>query len=120
MIHSVHHVQITIPRGAEATARRFYCELLGLAEVEKPDILKPRGGFWLEVGDRQVHLGVEDGVNRAASKAHVAYAVTGLARWRTKLEAAGLKVESGAQIPGMRRFEFRDPFGNRIEMVEPE
>ena len=120
VITGVNHVQITIPTGAEERARQFYCELLGLAEIEKPDVLKPRGGFWLEVGDRQVHLGAEDGVDRAATKAHVAYAVRDLAAWQAKLEAAGIKIESGAQIVGSRRFEFRDPFGNRIEMVEPD
>jgi catechol 2,3-dioxygenase-like lactoylglutathione lyase family enzyme len=37
MIHAIHHVQITIPRGAEDEARTFYCDLLGLPEIEKPD-----------------------------------------------------------------------------------
>jgi catechol 2,3-dioxygenase-like lactoylglutathione lyase family enzyme len=30
------HVQIAAPPGCEAQARRFYGELLGLSEVEKP------------------------------------------------------------------------------------
>ena len=57
MIRSVHHVQITIPKGSEDAARAFYCGLLGLSEIAKPDSLAGRGGFWLEVGDRQVHVG---------------------------------------------------------------
>ena len=31
-----------------------------LPEVEKPAALKPRGGFWLKAGDRQIHVGTED------------------------------------------------------------
>ena len=31
------HVQVAAPPGCEAEARRFYGELLGLAEVEKPE-----------------------------------------------------------------------------------
>lgn len=118
MITGVDHVQITIPRGAEVAARQFYCDSLGLAEIEKPDALKPRGGFWLAVGDRQVHVGTEEGVHRLATKAHVAYTVSSLEAWRAKLTQLGIQVEDGIPIPGCRRFEFRDPFGNRVEMVE--
>jgi catechol 2,3-dioxygenase-like lactoylglutathione lyase family enzyme len=118
MITGIDHVQVTIPPGAEDEARAFYCGVLGLAEVEKPDSLKGRGGFWLRVGDRQVHVGTEPGVERHATKAHVAYAVSDLAGWRAKLAAHGVEVLDGAPIPGCDRFEFRDPFGNRVEFIE--
>jgi catechol 2,3-dioxygenase-like lactoylglutathione lyase family enzyme len=118
MITGVDHVQITVPKGAEAAAREFYCGLLGLVELEKPAVLKPRGGFWLRVGDRQVNVGVEDGIDRRATKAHVAYAVSDLAMWREKLLTEGFTIEDGVAIPGCQRFEFRDPFGNRIEMTQ--
>ena len=81
-------------------------------------IVHPFIGFWLRVGDRQVHVGVEDGVNRRATKAHVAYAVTDLGHWRETLAARGVKVVDGSPIPGYDRFEFRDPFGNRIRLNE--
>jgi catechol 2,3-dioxygenase-like lactoylglutathione lyase family enzyme len=118
MIIGVDHVQITVPAAAVAEARAFYCGLLGLPEVEKPDALRGRGGFWLQVGDRQVHVGTEEGVERRATKAHVAYAVTGLAAWRARLAAAGVEVFDGTPTPGYERFEFRDPFGNRGELIE--
>jgi catechol 2,3-dioxygenase-like lactoylglutathione lyase family enzyme len=119
VITGVDHVQITVAKSDEAAARRFYCEVLGLPEIEKPDALKPRGGFWLQVGDRQVHVGVEEGVDRAATKAHVAYRVRGLAAWREKLAAGGVEIFESVAIPGYERFEFRDPFGNRVELIEP-
>jgi catechol 2,3-dioxygenase-like lactoylglutathione lyase family enzyme len=118
MLLRVHHTQISIPRGAEAEARRFYCGLLGLVEVEKAEVLRARGGFWLQVGDAQVHVGTEDGVDRAATKAHVAYQVEDLEGWRQKLAAVGIAALDGAPIPGYERFEFRDPFGNRVEFLE--
>lgn len=118
MILGIDHVQITIPRGAESEARQFYCELLGLPEIRKPQSLQEKGGLWLRAGDLQVHMGVEDGVQRSATKAHVAYAVQGLDVWRAKLSAAGVPVSDGVPIPGYRRFEFRDPFGNRMELIE--
>lgn len=120
MIAGIHHVQLTVPPGQEEQARRFYCDFLGLPEVVKPASLVGRGGLWVQAGDRQVHIGTEDGVNRLATKAHVAYAVRGLESWRAKLKAAGIETIDGVPIPGYRRFEFRDPFGNRVEFIEPE
>ena len=114
----VHHVQITIPKDAEDEARSFYCGVLGLNEIPKPDALVGRGGFWLVIGDTQVHVGVEDGLERAASKAHVAYLVEDLGSWRRKLSECGVKILDGIPISGYERFEFRDPFGNRVEMLE--
>ena len=119
MITAIHHVQITIPRGAEAAAREFYCGVLGLAEIDKPDSLGGRGGFWLAVGDRSVHVGAEDGVDRAATKAHVAYEVTDLEDYRRRLAAAGVEAIESIPIPGHDRFELRDPFGNRVEVIRP-
>src|SRR6516165_10324773 len=119
MLADIHHVQITIPRGSEPEGRRFYCGVLGLTEIAKPDDLKTRGGFWLRVGDRQLHIGVEDGVDRRATKAHIAYEVSCLEDWRTRLSVAGIEIIDSVSMPGHDRFEFREPFGNRVEFIEP-
>jgi catechol 2,3-dioxygenase-like lactoylglutathione lyase family enzyme len=119
MILGIDHVQITVPASAVAEARAFYCGLLGLREVAKPAALQGQGGFWLQVGDRQVHVGTEEGIARHATKAHVAYSVTDVAAWRARLAAAGVEVLDGIPIPGRDRFEFRDPFGNRVELIGP-
>ncbi len=117
-IRGLHHAQITIPPGAEDAARRFYCGVLGLAEVAKPASLADRGGFWLRVGAQEVHVGTEPGVARAATKAHLAYAVDDLAWWRERLAREGIAALDAVPIPGYDRFEFRDPFGNRVELIE--
>ena len=119
MITGLHHVQITIPPGAEKDARAFYCDVLALPEVRKPDSLAVRGGFWLQAGDRAVHVGVEEGVDRSRTKAHIAYAVSNLAYWRKRLQAHDIEILESVPIPGHARFEFRDPFGNRVEMIQP-
>ncbi|MFW6039139.1 MAG: VOC family protein [bacterium] len=118
MIIGLHHAQITIPKGREAEARAFYCDLLGLAETPKPDSLAGRGGFWLMVGDCSVHVGTEDGVERRRTKAHLAYEVTDVARWRTVLEEAGVPTVDEPLIPGYDRFHCHDPFGNRFELIQ--
>lgn len=120
MIRRIHHVQITIPAGEEAAARAFYCDVLGLAEMDKPESLRHRGGFWLQLGDLQVHVGTETGVDRFQTKAHIAYQVDDLDGWRTRLAAAGVRIDESIVIPGYARFECRDPFGNRIELIQPD
>lgn len=117
MILGLHHAQVTIPEGSEDIARDFYCRLLGLQETEKPASLAGRGGLWLRVGDRQVHIGTEDSVDRDATKAHLAYEVDDLERVRGDLTAEGYEPLSSVPIPGYDRFEMRDPFGNRVEFI---
>ncbi|HMF54905.1 MAG TPA: VOC family protein [Pyrinomonadaceae bacterium] len=118
MILRVDHTQITIPKGAEAEARDFYCGLLGLCEIDKPEALRGRGGFWLSVGNHQVHIGTEDDVDRMKTKAHVAYEVNALEDLRKLFEKRGIEIHNGIQIPGYTRFEIRDPFGNRLEFLQ--
>ncbi len=118
MILKVHHAQITIPKDAEDLAREFYCQLLGLREIPKPEALQGRGGLWLEVGAFQIHIGTEDGCSRTKTKAHVAYEVENLNAWREKLEEREIEILEGVPIPNYSRFEFRDPFGNRVEFLE--
>jgi len=117
-ILGVQHAQITIPKAAEPQAREFYCEFLGLNEIPKPESLQTRGGFWLEVGEFQIHVGTEDGFDRTKTKAHIAYEVESLKDWRERLESSGVKIIEGVPIPNYSRFEFRDPFGNRVEFLE--
>lgn len=118
MILGLHHAQITIPVGEEERARRFYCGLLGFREIEKPDNLKGRGGFWLQLTGVQVHVGTQNGVDRLGSRTHLGFEVDNLAELRAALDAAGMPIEDGLPVPGYDRFEFRDPFGNRMEFLQ--
>ncbi|MDX1995796.1 MAG: VOC family protein [bacterium] len=119
-IRRVNHVQITLPKGAEDAGRAFYCGVLGLREIPKPEALQGRGGFWLEVGDTPVHVGTEDGFDRRSTKAHIAYEVANAAYWLEKLrQVDGVEIADSIPIPGYERFEFRDPFGNRVEIIQP-
>ena len=77
-----------------------------------------RGRFWLELDGFQIHFGTEDGIDRARSKSHVAYLVSDLDHWRQKITDANIEILDGIAIPNYRRFEFRDPFGNRVEFLE--
>ena len=110
------HVQVCIPRGAEAQAREFYGGLLGLEEIAKPEAIRKNGGMWYNAADVQLHVGVEDSV--APSKRHPAFEVENVSAVRAFLEQSGVRTKDEEAIPGMRRFSFFDPFGNRIELLE--
>ena len=117
-IERINHVQISVPVGSETEVRRFYCDVLGLSEVPKPEPLKGRGGLWVAVGEQAIHFGTEDVADRTASKRHVAFEVEDLEAARRRLEEAGVLTLEGIPIPDYNRLEFRDPFGNRIELMQ--
>ena len=111
------HVQVCIPRGTEDEARAFYGGLLGLEEIEKPEVLRQNGGMWYGVAGVQLHVGVEETV--APSKRHPAFDVDDAAGVRAYLEQNGVRTKDEPVIPGVvQRFSFFDPFGNRIELLE--
>ena len=116
-IRALEHVQLAMPAGREDEARRFYDELLGLAEVVKPANLAKRGGCWFEKGAVKVHLGVEADF-RPALKAHPAFLVTDLMALAATLGAAGFPVAFDEPLAGYHRVYVSDPFGNRIELME--
>jgi catechol 2,3-dioxygenase-like lactoylglutathione lyase family enzyme len=112
------HVQLAMPRGGEAQARGFYTGLLGLPETPKPANLAKRGGCWFESPTLRIHLGVEEDF-RPARKAHPAIRVEGIAALRDHLEANGVPTRADEPLEGYERFYADDPFGNRIEFLEP-
>jgi catechol 2,3-dioxygenase-like lactoylglutathione lyase family enzyme len=113
------HVQIAIPPNGEAKARGFYSDLLGIPERPKPPNLAARGGVWFERGELKLHAGVEEEF-RPATKAHPALQVEGLAELVERLKAAGVRVVDDEPLAGYARVYVDDPFGNRIELLEPE
>jgi len=110
------HIQICIPPGKETEARKFYTDILKLREILKPAPLVPNGGLWYEIADIQLHIGTEDETNR--SKRHPAFEIENLNDARKYLENNGILTQDEKEIPGVIRFSFFDPFGNRIELLE--
>jgi catechol 2,3-dioxygenase-like lactoylglutathione lyase family enzyme len=118
MISALDHVQLAIPRGGEPAAKDFYGGLLGMEELPKPEALAARGGCWFVSGTAVIHLGVEDPFT-PARKAHPASITSDLDGLERTLSAAGYEcIRSDGEIPGIRRFHTRDPFGNRVEFQQ--
>lgn len=112
------HLQLAMPRGREDEARAFYSGILGLAEVKKPSNLAARGGVWFALGTQQLHLGVEQDF-RPARKAHPAFLVGDVAALRERLRQQGFVPYDDEPLAGYQRFYAADPFGNRLEFLQP-
>ncbi|MBI3747904.1 MAG: VOC family protein [Chloroflexi bacterium] len=113
----IDHIQLSIQAGGEEAARAFYGAVLGLREIVKPAELTGRGGCWFAGPGVAIHLGVEPGF-RPLAKAHPALLVADLAAARATLATAGVPIEEdGSGLP-VRRCYVRDPFGNRLELVD--
>ncbi len=119
MLLQIDHVQIAMPGGSEEQARAFYERLLGLPESPKPTHLAARGGCWFERGSLKIHLGVEPEF-RAARKAHPAFIVDDLPALIARLEQAGYRAEEDQPLAGYDRVYVYDPFGNRLEFMQPK
>jgi catechol 2,3-dioxygenase-like lactoylglutathione lyase family enzyme len=118
VLSHLHHVQLAMPAGREDEARGFFVDVLGMTEVEKPPVLAARGGAWFRAGDVEIHLGVEDPF-APARKAHPGLVVADLDDAARRVATTGQDVTWDADFPGFRRFYAHDPFGNRLEFLEP-
>ena len=116
-ITGLDHLQLVMPAGAEAEARAFYGDLLGLKELAKPPELASRGGVWFALGTQALHLGV-DTPFAPARKAHPAFTVSNLDALRARLGAAHITTVDDTAVPHVRRFYAADPFGNRLEFLQ--
>ena len=117
-VRRIDHVQLAMPPGREGDAIGFYEGVLGIPNVAKPAHLAGRGGCWFVDGDLKVHLGVEEAF-RPARKAHPALVVDDLDGLLDDCRAAGVAVRDGDGVDGHRQVYVDDPFGNRIELLEP-
>ena len=114
----IHHVLLACPPGSEDASRAFYAGVLGLAEIDKPPALAQRGGCWFRGQDIELHLGVEADF-RPARKAHPGLQVEDLPLLIEKLRGLGYAVKEDEPLEGFHRVYVDDPFGNRIELLEP-
>jgi catechol 2,3-dioxygenase-like lactoylglutathione lyase family enzyme len=114
----IDHVQLAMPAGREDDARSFYRDLLGIPERAKPPALAARGGVWFERGDLKIHLGVEKEF-LPARKAHPALIVADLPALVGRCKTAGIAVRDDEPLEGYLRVYVDDPFGNRLELMEP-
>jgi catechol 2,3-dioxygenase-like lactoylglutathione lyase family enzyme len=116
-ILGVNHVQVNVPTADLERARAFYVGFMGMSEIPRPATFTSRG-LWLNAGTFELHIGLEDDVDRSRTRAHVAYQVSDIRQWRERVSESGYPMREQPLIPGHDRFQFRDPFGNMIEIIQ--
>ena len=107
------------------THRRFYTEVLGLPlDPNRPDI-PGIPGFWLNVGQNQIHLMGARGQSPAArageedpSQPHVALVVDDLAEAKRHLDEMGVRYSTYGNLVGAQQLFLRDPSGHLIELQQ--
>jgi catechol 2,3-dioxygenase-like lactoylglutathione lyase family enzyme len=113
------HINLSMPSGSEDAARNFYSGLLGLSEIPKPQPLKSRGGVWFDAGGIDIHLSVENGRATADLQRHFGLSCADVDGLRRRLTTVGVATDDGRPTP-LKRFFLHDPFGNRIEIHDPD
>jgi catechol 2,3-dioxygenase-like lactoylglutathione lyase family enzyme len=110
----IHHVSICVADADAGLA--FYRDVLGLTQLPRPD-LGP--GHWLDAGGQQVHLMQSDEARPRSD--HFAIRVDDLEEAVADLKGRDVKVFTSDYIPGAGHQAFlHDPFGNFIELNQPE
>ncbi len=112
----IDHIHFCVPPERLEDARRFYTEIIGLQQTERPDHLFSTPGYWFNIGNAALHIGVEPSLPR--STRHTAFEVIDVDAAREHLENNNVEIVEEPQIPGRKRFAFIDPFGNRIELLQ--
>ena len=106
-------VQLAMPAGGEDLACALYDGALGIPATQEPANFAQRCSGWCERGELKIHLGVELDF-RPACKAHCALRRSDLHAFIARLRARGDEVRQG-----LHRVDVGDPFGNRVELIEP-
>jgi len=102
-------------------SRVFYCNVLGLQEVDRPDLGFP--GVWFQIGSQQLHLlelenqdPITGRPEHGGRDRHVALNALALAPVQDALNKAGIVYTMSKS--GRRALFCRDPDGNAIEIIE--
>lgn len=126
MLHitSLQHVAVCVTDIARS--KRFYGDVLGLKEVDRPAF--PFGGAWYELGDgRQLHLIVHERPRTLRGTTdidlrdgHLALGVDDYDRAVAALQAAGVEcVLRPENVTPWKQAYVTDPDGNVIELNAP-
>ncbi|WP_428327553.1 VOC family protein [Mucilaginibacter sp.] len=110
------HIHICVPPERLEEARQFYTNILGLQLIERPNHLFTTTGYWFNIGDIQLHIGIEPFLGRTIR--HTAFEVKDVDAAVKLFEKHNVQMFKEPDIPGRKRFAFADPFGNRMELLQ--
>jgi glyoxylase I family protein len=121
-IETIHHV--SLPVTDVERSKRFYREILGLREIERPPFDFP--GAWFQLGDDQLHLIVHDGSTMRGSKGvdgrdiHFAIRVPSFRKALALLEAKGYREDADDELLQMKVSPHATAGFPQIYVVDPD
>lgn len=107
------HILISVPPNTREAARTFYGEVLQWEEIPGNH---PRGAIWFRTGDIELHIREEASHNDSSDR-HAAFEVENLDEVKRFLTAQQVDIAYSTPINGRDRCFFRDPWGNRFELL---
>ncbi len=118
-IVGIDHVQLAMPRGREDDARAFCRDILGMEEIPKPANLAARGGRLVRRRRPSRFTSGWRTISARRRRPTPRYLSRNLDAFRSRLSEGGHAPHDDEPLPGYRRFYVADPFGNRLEFIEP-
>ena len=118
-IRFVHHISLQTKR--LAASRKFYCEVMGFREIERPNF--NFAGAWLYNYGVQIHLienpAAPDPGGEITTRAnHVAFHVDDLDAARQRLTEAGVAFRENVIVDrNLHQIFFHDPDGHHLELA---
>jgi glyoxylase I family protein len=116
---SLNHASMVVADAAKSV--KFYAGVLGLQQVERPDLGFP--GAWFQLGEQQIHIleletmdPVTGRPEHGGRDRHVALSVAALSPFKEKFEQEDIMYTMSKS--GRKALFCRDPDGNAIELIE--
>ncbi len=116
-VQRLQHAAVVVPTDRVDEARRFYGDVLGLRETERPDAELDSPGAWYGLGETELHIQCRDDAPVDESDRHPAFIIGDVASLKDRLREQGAEVLDAPTLMGRERFFSRDPFGNRLEFM---
>jgi len=127
-VKTLDHVTLIV-KDLEAS-RRFYCDLLGMQQVDRPGFSFP--GRWFQAGSTQIHLILEHDrsgppgentadLQKSSRNRHFAFEVEDGNAAAEKLTEAGVPLLAGPKVrpDGAVQVFATDPDGHVVELCSP-
>ncbi|TRX03574.1 VOC family protein [Candidatus Methylobacter oryzae] len=116
---TMHHASLVV--ADTAASLRFYCDVLGMPQTDRPDLGFP--GAWLQLGAQQIHLLELETQDPKTGRPehggrdrHIALSVPELAPVRETLDQNGIAYTLSKS--GRQALFCRDPDGNALEILQ--
>ncbi|MEZ4629559.1 MAG: hypothetical protein R2880_02370 [Deinococcales bacterium] len=112
----IEYIRLAIPKGDSLRAKDFYGRLLALEELAKPKVFEDR--LWYRLGIQRLEL-IELSPFNPSKELGPAILMRDLAILVKRLSDARYEFQRDESWPVFDHIYLYDPFGNRLDFLEP-